>query len=137
MLGVHAGMNHDNSRKAIGVSLGTLFFLFIGIATCMRMMIAFGGSFHLQLQPFLAFMGGGALGLYLALGARNPSVAILITSLLMPVATFYAITSFLLGHTLGPFLVVFAIYGFAIAAMMVPAVYEFDVATGRTTSDAE
>ena len=69
MLGLHAGMNYDNSASAIGVSLGTLFFLFIGIATCMRMMIAFSGSFHMQLQPFLAFMGGGSLGLYLALGA--------------------------------------------------------------------
>ena len=137
MLGVHAGMSYDNSRSAIGVSLGTLFFLFIGIATCMRMMIAFSGSFHMQLQPFLAFMGGGALGLYVALGARNPSVAILVTSLVCPAATFYAITSFLLGYTLGPFLVVLAIYGFAIASMMVPAVYEFDVATGRTTSDGD
>ncbi len=67
MLGLHSGMNYTNSATAIGVSLGTLFFLFIGIATSMRMMIAFSGSFHMQLQPFLAFMGGGSLALYLAL----------------------------------------------------------------------
>jgi len=137
MLGLHSGMNYDNSRSAIGVSLGTLFFLFIGIATCMRVMVAFSGSFHMQLQPFLAFMGGGTLGLYIALGARNPSLAILVASLLCPAATFYAITSFLLNHTLGPFLVVLFTYGFAIAAMLVPAIFEFDVATGRTTHEGD
>jgi ABC-type transport system involved in multi-copper enzyme maturation permease subunit len=137
MLGLHSGMSYDNSRSAIGVSLGTLFFLFIGIATCMRVMVAFSGSFHMQLQPFLAFMGGGTLGLYLALGARNPSIAIFVASLLCPAATFYAITSFLLDHTLGPFLVVLFTYGFATAAMLVPAIFEFDVATGRTTHEGD
>ena len=68
MLGVHAGMTYGNSRTAIGVSLGTVFFLFVGVATCMRMMIAFSGSFHWQIQPFLAFMLGGGVGLYAALG---------------------------------------------------------------------
>ncbi len=69
MLGIHSGMNYGNSRSAIGVSLGTVFFLFVGVATCMRMMIAFSGSFHVQIQPFLAFMLGGGVGLYAALGA--------------------------------------------------------------------
>jgi hypothetical protein len=36
---------------------------------------------------------------------------------------------------LGVFLVTAAAYGFATAAMLVPAIYEFDVATGRTTAD--
>ena len=72
MLGLHAGMNYDNSRSAIGVSLGTLFFLFIGIATCMRVMVAFSGSFHMQLQPFLAFMGGGTLGALRRPGCPQP-----------------------------------------------------------------
>jgi len=39
MLGAHAGMTYANSRAAIGVSLGTVFFLFLGIATCIVMMI--------------------------------------------------------------------------------------------------
>jgi hypothetical protein len=103
----------------------------------MRMMIAFSGSFHMQLQPFLAFMGGGSLALYLALGARNPSQALLVTALTCPAATFYAITSFLLGHTLGPFLVVMATYGFAVMSMLQPALFEFDVATGRNSSAGE
>ena len=58
-------------------------------------------------------------------------------SLLCPAATFYAITSFLLDHTLGPFLVVLFTYGFATAAMLVPAIFEFDVATGRTTHEGD
>ncbi len=137
MLGVHAGMSYDNSRTAIGVSLGTVFFLFIGIATCMRMMIAFSGSFHWQIQPFLAFMLGGGVGLYAALGSRNPSLAIGVASVVAPIATFWAITSFLLQYTLGVFLVTVATYGFATAAMLVPAIFEFDVATGRTTPGDE
>ena len=54
ILGIHAGMAYASSRAAISVSLGTLFFLFIGVATCMRIMVAFSGSFSFQLQPFLA-----------------------------------------------------------------------------------
>ena len=137
MLGLHAGMSYGNSRTAIGVSLGTVFFLFIGIATCMRMMIAFSGSFHWQIQPFLAFMLGGGVGLYAALGSRNPSLAIGLASVFCPIATFWAITSFLLQYTLGVFLVTVGMYGFATAAMLVPAIFEFDVATGRTTGGDE
>lgn len=132
MLGVHAGMNHDHSRLAIGTSVGTVFFLFLGIATCMRLMVAFSGSFQMQLAPFSFFMIGGGVGLYASLGARNPSGAILLASIICPVATFYAITSFLLDFTLGVFLVVVATYGFTTAALLIPAVHEFDVATGRT-----
>ena len=132
VLGIHAGMNYVNTRTAIATSLGTVFFLFLGVATCMRMMVAFSGSFQAQLQPFLVFMIGGGVGLYVALGARNPSTAIGVASFLCPFATFYAITSFFLDYTLGVFLVMAATYGFTTAAMLIPAIYEFDVATGRT-----
>ncbi|HEY5314961.1 MAG TPA: hypothetical protein VIK18_20685, partial [Pirellulales bacterium] len=135
VLGLHAGMSHGNSRMAIGVSLGTLFFLVIGVATCMRIMVAFSGSFSFQLQPFLAAMVGGFVGLYLALGARNPSPAITAAALVCPLATLYALTSFLLGYTLAVFLVTAAAYGFAAAAMLVPAIYEFDVVERRRSRD--
>lgn len=137
VLGLHVGMNYFNTRSAVATSLGTLFFLFIGVATCMRMMVAFSGSFQAQLQPFLAFTVGGGIGLYVALGARNPSTAIGLASFLCPFATFYAITSFLLNYTLAVFLVTAGAYGFMTAAMLVPAIYEFDVATGRTTVGEE
>lgn len=132
-LGIHAGMIYANSQGAIGTSLGTVFFLFLGVYTCMRIMIAFSGSFEAQLPAFFAFAVGGGVGLYVALGVRNPSPAIGIASFLCPMLTFVAITNFRLGQTLGVFLVTAAAYGFATAAMLVPAIYEFDVATGRTT----
>jgi ABC-type transport system involved in multi-copper enzyme maturation permease subunit len=133
MLGIHAGLTYENSRTAIGVSLGTLFFLFVGVATCMRMMIAFSGSFHVQLQPFLAFMVGGWAGLYVALGSRNPSSAIFWASAACPFATFFAITSFWKTDMLAAFLVTTATYGFTTAAILIPAIFEFDVATGRAS----
>ena len=68
---------------------------------------------------------------------RNPSAAIGWASLACPLLTFVAITSFLQGQTLGVFLVVVGTYGFTTAAMLIPAIYEFDVATGRTTAAAE
>jgi ABC-type transport system involved in multi-copper enzyme maturation permease subunit len=137
MLGIHAGMIHVNGQAAIGTSLGTVFFLLVGVGTCMRMMIAFSGSFHLQFLPFFFVMVFGGAGLWLVLGARNPSTAIGVASFLCPIATFYAITSYLLGSTLAVFLVVAGTYGFFTAAMLVPAIYEFDVATGRTTAEEQ
>ena len=133
MLGVHAGMHYANSRSAIGISLGTVFFLVVGVATCMRMMVAFSGAFEAQFQPFFVFMVGGGVGLYVALGARNPSKAIGVASFLCPLATFYAMTSFLLNKPYLAFIATAAAYGFTTVAMMIPAIDEFDVATGRTT----
>lgn len=133
MLGVHAGMHYANSRSAIGISLGTVFFLVVGVATCMRMMVAFSGAFEAQFQPFFVFMVGGGVGLYVSLGARNPSKAIGLASFLCPLATFYAMTSFLLEKPYLAFIATAAAYGFTTVAMLIPAIDEFDVATGRTT----
>ncbi len=132
MLGVHCGMIYANSRSAIGVSLGTVFFLFLGVVTCIALMVSFSGSFQTQLAPFAAFILGGSIGLYLTLGVRNPSNAIALASLLLPFCTFNGITSFLLGHLLSVFIWISAIYGFTIAAMMMPAIGEYDIAMGRT-----
>lgn len=137
MLGMHYGMSYANSRTAISLSLGSVFFLFLGVATCIIMMISFSGSFQLQLAPFLAFILGGSLGLYVALGARNPSNAILLASLAIPFMTFYAIVSFLLQYTLAVFLVTIVTYGFTTAALLIPSLYELDFAMGRTTNPDE
>jgi ABC-type Na+ efflux pump permease subunit len=134
MLGIHCGMTYSNSRSAIGVSLGTVFFLFLGVVTCITMMVSFSTSFQTQLYPFLAFILGGSVGLFVTLGIRNPSSAILLASLLLPFATFHAITSFLLGHSMSVFLVTAVTYGFTTAAMLIPAIGEFDIAMGRTKS---
>lgn len=134
VLGLHSGMIYINSRTAIAVSLGSVFFLAVGVATCLRIMVAFGGtsgSFMVQLIPFSAFMAGGGLALFVAWGYRNPSPAITLASLLCPFATFYAITSYLLESTMGVFLVIVMTYGFAAVAMLIPALSEFDVAIGK------
>ncbi len=134
VLGVYAGLSHVMSRTAIAVALGVVAFLFVGVATAMRVMVAFGGSFELQLAPFLAAIVGGAVGLYAALSARNPSPAVGWTSALLPALTFIAITSFFQGSSLQVLLVVAVAYGFATLALLVPAIAAFDLLTGRTTT---
>ncbi len=136
VVGLHCGMIYENSRTAIATSLGTVFFLFLGVATCMRIMVAFSGSFNVQLGPFVALMVGGWLGLKSTLGSKIGSAAISCASAACPLATFYSITSFLRGEE-GDMLIVLAVtvaaYAFMTAAMLVPAIYEFDETTGRTT----
>jgi len=135
MLGLHCGMTYASSRTAIAVSLGVVFFLFLGVATLIFLMISFSGSFQVQLAPFLAFILGGGVGLYAALGVRNPSAAIGLAAVCIPFATFYAVVSFLRGYDLPVFVVVAAAYAFTTAALGIPAIFEFDVEMGRTGGD--
>jgi ABC-type Na+ efflux pump permease subunit len=137
MLGIHCGMHYANSRSAISVSLGNVFFLFLGVVTLILFMISFSGAFQTQLAPFLAFIVGGGVGLFVTLGVRNPSSAITLASGVLPFATFFAVTSFLLEHYMEVFLVASAAYGFATAALLVPALSQFDVAMGRTKMAGE
>jgi ABC-type transport system involved in multi-copper enzyme maturation permease subunit len=132
-LGLHCGMHYSNSRAAVGVSLGSVFFLFVGVVTCLFIMVSFSGSFQVQYAPFLAFILGGSIGLYAALGVRNPSNALKWAAGLLPAATFFSLVSFVLGNReLTICLVVSSTYGFTTAAMLIPAIYEFDFAMGRT-----
>jgi hypothetical protein len=128
MLGIHSGLIYFASRTATLASLGTVFFLCVGIAICMTIMVSFRGAFQLQLAPFLVMILGGGAALFASLGWRNPSSAIFAASFLLPLITFYAITQFLLQTD--HLLVVFPLlvgYGFTTAAMMIPAISEFDV----------
>ena len=134
VLGLHVGLSYPASRRAIAVALGTVAFLFIGVATAMRIMVAFGSSFELQLAPFLAVIVGGAVGLYAALSARNPSPAIGWAAAILPALTFVGITGFLQGNSLQVLLVAITAYGFATVALLVPAIGAFDLLTGRSTS---
>ncbi|GHT09770.1 hypothetical protein FACS1894170_00920 [Planctomycetales bacterium] len=133
MTGVYIGMQYTNTRAATATSIGIMFFLFVGIAACIWIMIAFSGSFETQLVPFSAFMVGGGLGLYVTLGARNPSAAIATASFSLPIAVFYIITSMLLGKYLLVFVALCGAFGFTTAAMLIPSIAEFDTATGRTS----
>jgi ABC-type Na+ efflux pump permease subunit len=134
ILGLHCGMIYANSRQAIGVSLGTVFFLFVGVITSMVMMVSFTGNVEAQLPPFIACMVGGSIGLYSALGLRNRSPAIGLASGILPLAMFVSITSFLLERFLTVFLVVGFAYGFATTAMIIPALSEFHFAMARVKS---
>lgn len=132
MLGLHSGLSYSISRFAIVNSLGTMFFLFVGIFICMILILQARASFGLQLPSFLVFILGGSLGLWASLTYRNPSPALTLAAGILPFCTFYAITSFLLGQTLGVCLFVMAAYGFTTLAMLIPAISEYDSALGRT-----
>lgn len=132
MLGLHSGLSYAISRTAIANSLGTIFFLFVGIFICMILILQARESFGLQLPSFLVFILGGSLGLWASLTHRNPSPALTLAAGVLPFCTFYAITSFLLGQTLGVCLFVVAAYGFTTTAMLIPAVSEYGSALGRT-----
>ncbi|MDR0391365.1 MAG: ABC transporter permease [Planctomycetaceae bacterium] len=133
MVGVYIGMQYDNTKAAMATSLGIVFFLFVGVAACMWIMVAFSGSFETQLIPFSAFMIGGGIGLYTTLGARNPSSAIATASFILPISVFYIITTMLLGAYHLVFVVLVSAFGFTTIAMLIPSIAEFDIATGRTT----
>ena len=131
MLGIHAALGYVASRAATLSSLGTVFFLCVGIAVCMTIMTSFRGAFEYQLPPFLIMILGGGAALFASLGWRNPSPAVTLASFALPVATFYGITQFLLQiDNLWAAVVVTIGYGFTTAAMMVPALSEFDVSLG-------
>jgi ABC-type Na+ efflux pump permease subunit len=134
-LGLHAGLSYENSRQAIAHSLGTMFFLCVGIFVFMLLLVEARSSFAIQLQSFILFIGFGSLGLYSSLTWRNPSSALTLAALLLPFLTFYAITEFLLGGNLGVSFWVCMAYGFAAISMMVPAMTDFDIALGRNAPE--
>ncbi|MCH2200636.1 MAG: ABC transporter permease subunit [Fuerstiella sp.] len=135
MLGLHGGLTWENSRNAIANSLGTMFFLFIGIFVFMLLLVEARGSFAIQLQSFIIFIGLGSIGLYGSMTHKNPSSALTLAAMLLPFLTFYAITDYLLGGSLGVCLWICVGYGYASIAMLIPAISDFDVALGRTTQD--
>lgn len=138
VLGIHCGMVHESSRHSIGVSLGTVFFLFLGMITVMLMMVSFTGNVEAQLTPFLAAIIGGALGLYAALGWNSPSSALALATGILPLSMFYCITSLLLRNY-GAVMVVLAFaYGFAVVALAVPKLSEFQFAdSGKPRMDGD
>jgi hypothetical protein len=89
---------------------------------------------HRAAEIDAAAIVGGAVGLYAALSARNPSPAIAWASALLPALTFVAITGFLQGNPLQVLIVTAVAYGFATLALLVPAIGAFDLLTGRTTT---
>ena len=137
MLGLHSGLTYENSRSAIGNSLGTMFFLFVGMFVFMLLLVEARSTFMVQLQSFIVFIGMGGIGLFVSLTHKNPSPALSITAVSLPFLSFYAITEFLLGGSLGVCLAICTAYGFGVVAMLVPSITNFDVALGKTTNDID
>lgn len=136
-LGLHSGLSFENSRTAILNSLGTMFFLFIGIFVCMMLIVEARSSFALQLPSFLLFILGGGIGLWASLTHKNPSPALTMAAALLPFLTFYAIVAFLLDGSIDVCLSICCAYGFTVLAMLIPSISEFDAALGRTSSSGE
>ncbi len=132
MLGLHAAITYTNSRTAVANSLGTIFFLLIGIGICAWLILLSDRQFARQLLSFLIFIGAGSVALFASLGSKNPSRAIALVALLTPFWSFYCVISLLNRDILAAFLFSVGIYGFALLAMLVPAVSDFDIALGRT-----
>jgi hypothetical protein len=105
-----------------------------GILLCSYLIILSDQVFGRQLLSFMIFIGAGSVALFGSLGAKNPSRAIALVSLLTPFWTFYCIISLLHGDIMAAFLVSVGVYGFALMAMLVPAVGDFDIALGRTSA---
>jgi ABC-type transport system involved in multi-copper enzyme maturation permease subunit len=144
MLGVYIGLRTLRSRVAIGNSLGTVFFLFVGTMLCIYLILV-SGQFEYQFFSFLVFLAIGAIGLWWVLGGQHPSMAISVAAWLCPLGMFYTITNVLIGNPrtgqagdpLWPFLVVMGVFGFTILAMAVPLLSEFKVALGHQAPVAE
>ncbi len=134
MVGLHAAITYTSSRTAVAHSLGTIFFLMLGILLCSFLIVLSNGEFGRQLLSFMIFIGAGSVALFGSMGAKNPSNAIALVAILTPFWTFYCIISLVNGDIMAAFLVSVGIYGFALAAMLVPAVGDFDIALGRTNA---
>lgn len=145
VLGLHVSLRIENSRLAVVNTLGTVFFLSVGTIVSIYLIVVNGGSLGNQLLSFSAFICLGIGGLWWVLSADRPSAALGLSSVLCPFAMFYSVVNVLIAKPgsresadpLIPLLVVGAAFGFTISAMLVPLLSEFDVATGRTTSNSE
>ena len=101
------------------------------------------GRFESPWFSFIFFLAAGIGGLWWVLSADRPSPALTLASFLGPPAVFYSVTNVLIGgpgteESSDPFipcLVVSGAFRFAVAAMLVPLLSEFDVALGARPED--
>jgi ABC-type transport system involved in multi-copper enzyme maturation permease subunit len=144
VLGVHVALRNSSSRMAIINTLSTIFFLSVGTLVCVAL-ILINRQFEYQWGSFIFFLVAGVGGLWWVLSGDRPSAALTWASWFCPLAVLYTVMNLLLarpGSTesadpLIPFLVIGGAFGFAVAAMLVPLLSEFDVAMGRTSGGAD
>jgi hypothetical protein len=140
ILGVHVALRTQNSRLAIVNTLGTIFFLSVGMS-----LILINGRFEYQWASFVLFIMAGIGGLWWVLSGDRPSTALTVASWVCPLGVFYSVTNILVakpgtnesGDPVIPFLVMAGAFGFTVAAMLIPLISEFDVALGRTSGGAD
>ena len=144
VLGLHVALRTPNSGAAVVLTLGTVFFLSLGTLFCLAL-IVLSGRFEYQWLSFIFFLGAAIGGLWWVLNGTRPSSALTWASWFCPLAVLYAVMNVVVARPgsaesadpLPPFLVVAAAFSFAITAMLVPLLSEFDVALGRTTGGAD
>ncbi len=140
ILGIHVALRVANSRQAVTHTLGTVFFLSVGTLVCIYLILINPGTFEYQFLSFSLFLVVGIGGLWWVLNADRPTQALTLASVLLPIFMFYCVTNVLVAQPgseesaapLVPFLALAVPFGFAISAMLVPMLSEFDVAFGRT-----
>jgi ABC-type transport system involved in multi-copper enzyme maturation permease subunit len=140
VLGIHVALRNVNSRQAVSHALGTVVFLSVGTMVCIYLILINPGAFEYQFLSFSLFLVVGIGGLWWVLSADRPTPALTLASIALPISMFYCVTNVLVAQPgsqasappLVPFAVIAASFGFAILAMMMPMLSEFDVAFGRT-----
>jgi ABC-type transport system involved in multi-copper enzyme maturation permease subunit len=144
VLGIHVALRNANSRLAIVNTLSTIFFLTAGTLVCV-FLILINGRFEYQWGSFVFFLVAAVGGLWWVLSGDRPSTALTWAAWVCPLAVLYTVMNILVAKPgsqesadpVIPFLVIAAAFGFAVAAMLVPLVSEFDVAMGRTSGGAD
>jgi len=144
VLGIHVALRNTNSGAAVVQTLGTVFFLSLGTLFCLAL-IVLSGRFEYQWLSFIFFLGAAIGGLWWVLNGTRPSSALTWASWFCPLSVLYAVMNIVVARPgsqesadpLPSFLVIVVAFGFAIAAMLVPLLSEFDVALGRTTGGAD
>lgn len=144
MLGIHVALRTPNSQMAIIHTLSTIFFLTIGTLICIAL-ILINRRFEYQWGSFIFFLIAGIGGLWYVLSGDRPTAALSWASWFCPLAVLYSVMTILVGKPgsqesadpVIPALVIVGAFGFAIAAMLVPLLSEFDVAMGRTSGGAD
>jgi hypothetical protein len=144
VLGIHVALRTQNSRLAIINTLSTIFFLSVGTLVCVAL-ILINGRFEYQWGSFVFFIVAGIGGLWWVLSGDRPSAALTWASWFCPLAVLYTVMNVLVAKPgtpesadpIIPFLVIAGAFGFALAAMLVPLLSEFDVAMGRTSGGAD
>ncbi|MGE3803890.1 MAG: ABC transporter permease subunit [Gemmataceae bacterium] len=144
VFGIHVALRNPNSRLAVLLTLGTVFFLSVGTLICVYL-ILINGRFEAQWSSFVLFGFASIAGLNWVLNGERPSAALTTASILCPAAVFYAVTTILVGkpgstESVDPMLPLMALagsFGFAVAGMLIPLLSEFDVALGRTSAGGD